>query len=129
KIKGLASATKYGVHIHQWGQLSEDGMTSGSHYNPLNRTHSCPSSDFNADSSRTDLHVGDIVQDGGLTTDSTGALQDVTVRSKLPSLNILDPSFIIGRTIIIHERLDDCTTQPTGNSGKRIAQGVIGATD
>lgn len=32
---------------------------------------------------------------------------------------------VLGRTIIIHDKPDDLTTQPSGNSGKKIACGVI----
>lgn len=32
---------------------------------------------------------------------------------------------IIGKTVLIHERPDDFTTQPSGNSGMKIACGVI----
>lgn len=32
---------------------------------------------------------------------------------------------IIGKTVIIHDRPDDFTTQPSGNSGTKIACGVI----
>ncbi|MCM1297006.1 MAG: superoxide dismutase family protein [Muribaculaceae bacterium] len=32
---------------------------------------------------------------------------------------------IIGKTVIIHDRLDDFTTQTSGNSGTKIACGVI----
>ncbi|MCX7614928.1 MAG: superoxide dismutase family protein, partial [Clostridiales bacterium] len=34
-------------------------------------------------------------------------------------------SEIIGRTVIIHASPDDFTTQPSGNSGKKIACGQI----
>lgn len=32
---------------------------------------------------------------------------------------------VIGRTVIIHDRPDDFTTQPSGNAGTKIACGVI----
>ena len=32
---------------------------------------------------------------------------------------------VIGRSVIIHENPDDYRTQPSGNSGRRIACGVI----
>lgn len=32
---------------------------------------------------------------------------------------------IIGRTVVIHDMTDDFKTQPSGNSGKKIACGVI----
>lgn len=32
---------------------------------------------------------------------------------------------VVGRTVIIHDRPDDFTTQPSGNSGMKIACGVI----
>jgi Cu-Zn family superoxide dismutase len=32
---------------------------------------------------------------------------------------------ILGKAVIIHEKVDDYKTQPTGNAGARIACGVI----
>ena len=32
---------------------------------------------------------------------------------------------IIGRTVILHDEVDDFTSQPAGNAGERIACGVI----
>jgi len=35
------------------------------------------------------------------------------------------PNNILGRSLIIHAATDDFTSQPSGNSGSRIACGVI----
>jgi Cu-Zn family superoxide dismutase len=34
---------------------------------------------------------------------------------------------IVGKAIIVHEKVDDFKTQPTGNAGTRVACGVIEA--
>lgn len=39
---------------------------------------------------------------------------------------LLGDQSVIGRAIIVHEKADDGCTQPTGNSGARYAQCVIG---
>jgi len=33
---------------------------------------------------------------------------------------------IVGHAMIVHEKVDDLKTQPTGNAGGRLACGVIG---
>ena len=40
-------------------------------------------------------------------------------------LNKFSINEIIGKTVIIHDMPDDFTTQPSGNSGTKIACGVI----
>jgi Cu-Zn family superoxide dismutase len=35
------------------------------------------------------------------------------------------PNSVVGRSVIFHEKLDDLTTQPTGNAGGRFGCGVI----
>ena len=37
------------------------------------------------------------------------------------------PTSIVGRSLVVHKDADDYKTQPTGNSGARIACGVIAA--
>ena len=41
-VKGLSSNGKHGVHIHEFGDLSEGCVTAGAHYNPFNKQHGGP---------------------------------------------------------------------------------------
>jgi Cu-Zn family superoxide dismutase len=38
-----------------------------------------------------------------------------------------EPTDVLGKAVVVHENPDDYKTQPSGNSGKRIACGVIAA--
>jgi superoxide dismutase, Cu-Zn family len=105
----------HGVHIHQNADCSAaDASSAGDHFNPTGKAHGGPSS--------PEHHAGDL---GNLTVgpDGKGTL---TLHTKDMSL-ATPPNGVIGHSIIIHERQDDFTTQPSGNSGSRIGCGVIAA--
>ncbi|HZW60946.1 MAG TPA: superoxide dismutase family protein [Candidatus Babeliales bacterium] len=111
-IKGLTPG-KHGFHIHAFGDCGcPDGMCTGDHYNPTNEPHGGPAS--------THRHVGDF---GNLDANEQGEahLDFVDTHCELNGRNS-----IIGRSIIIHEKEDDLTSQPSGNAGGRIACGSIG---
>ena len=44
-------------------------------------------------------------------------------------MNLKGPDSIIGKSVVVHEKEDDFKTDPAGNSGARIACGVITASD
>lgn len=104
---------KHGFHIHEYGNCSASNASSaGGHFNPTNKKHGCLDS--------KEHHVGDL---GNITADKSGyGRYDKTVQS----LQLEGPDSIIGRAVIIHEKADDCKTQPTGNAGARLGCGVIG---
>ncbi len=91
----------YGMHIHEAGNCSLPFDKTGDHYNPRRLTHPA--------------HAGDLPPLLG----NQGYAYSVfyTDRFGLPE--------IIGRSLIIHSAPDDFTTQPSGNSGKKIGCGVI----
>jgi Cu-Zn family superoxide dismutase len=68
-------------------------------------------------------HAGDL---GNIIAqaDGTATLQ-VTVPSSQISLSQGAGDSIIGKSVIVHADPDDLTSQPAGNSGKRLACGVI----
>lgn len=110
EVNGIGN-TVHGFHIHQFGDCSsDDGMSTGGHYNPSDMDHNSPDAD--------ERHMGDM---GNLTGAGKG---HVTNYSYVDTNIKLDK--IIGRAVIVHEGEDDFVTQPTGDAGGRIACGVIG---
>jgi superoxide dismutase, Cu-Zn family len=111
EVTGLTPG-EHGFHIHEFGVWSENGMDSGGHFNPSKAPHASPHS--------TKRHVGDL---GNITANANGNasydLDDAT-------LSFRGPHSIIGRGLVVHEKVDDLKSQPTGNAGARLAVGVIG---
>jgi superoxide dismutase, Cu-Zn family len=113
KITGLPPNSAHGIHIHEFGDCSSpDGTAAGPHYNPEGTTHGGP-----MDMKR---HNGDL---GNIEADADGV---ATISYTDAVVSLKGDKSVIGRSIIIHEKMDDMKTQPTGNSGARIACGVIG---
>jgi Cu-Zn family superoxide dismutase len=104
---------KHGFHIHEFGDISSsDGSSAGGHFNPSGMPHSSPVSEKR--------HEGDM---GNINANSDG---NAHLEYADSVLELAGNHSIIGRAIIIHEKEDDYTTQPTGNAGARIGYGVIG---
>lgn len=116
EVSGLRPLSEHGFHIHEKGDCSSgDGMSAGGHFNPDGQPHG-----------RSDAaahHVGDLMS---LRADANGVAR-FNVESRSMSLTRDDPRNVIGKGLIVHRDADDFTTQPTGNSGPRLACGVIAA--
>ena len=111
-ITGLTPG-KHGFHIHEFGDCSADDYSSaGSHFMAPGESHGAPS--------EPTRHKGDM---GNLEADSSGKAHLEWVDA---SISFSGHNSILGRSVIIHEKEDDLKTQPTGNSGARIACGTIG---
>jgi len=105
---------EHGFHVHEKGDCSApDGASAGGHFNPGAKPHAARDA--------AARHVGDL---GNLKADPYG-LARVDFVDK--GLSLSGPDSIIGKAVIIHEKADDFTTQPTGNAGARQACGVIEA--
>jgi Cu-Zn family superoxide dismutase len=112
-IKGLTPG-KHGFHIHEKPDLSApDLMSAGGHWNPTNHKHGAPGSG--------EHHAGDF---GNLTADASG---NAHLDQTFEGLSVNGSEAVVGHSVIIHEKADDLKSQPAGDSGKRIAGGVIKA--
>jgi Cu-Zn family superoxide dismutase len=111
-ISGLTPG-KHGFHIHEFGDCSApDGGSAGPHFNPEGTPHGAPGAAAS--------HAGDY---GNLEADASGhaVLKYVSHRITLDQ----SATGVLGRSVIVHEKADDMTTQPTGAAGGRIGCGVI----
>lgn len=112
-LKGLKPNTKLGFHIHQNGVCEgPDYKTAGDHYNPTHMKHGSPDV--------TQRHKGDM---GNLQTDKNGNAR-MTI-----TLNETTLEEVMGKSVLVHASADDFKTQPSGNSGARIACGLVRATE
>jgi Cu-Zn family superoxide dismutase len=111
-VTGLTPGA-HGFHIHEVGDCSAPDATSAKgHFNPDGKPH--------GSLEHGDHHAGDMPN---LTADAAGK---AVLAVDLPGLAIAGGSGnILNRAVVIHADPDDYRSQPAGNSGKRIACGVI----
>lgn len=115
QVKALPQGL-HAVHIHSVGQCVPPAFTSaGGHFNPLNMKHGLKSPDG--------PHAGDL-PDLYVNKDGVGRYEVLTQSITLGAgkLSVFDTD---GKAIVIHATADDNLTDPTGNSGDRIACGAI----
>lgn len=112
KVNRLGANKEHGFHIHDKGDCSApDGMSTGGHFNPGGTPHG---------PQHAERHAGDMP---ALKADASGY---ASASFKLTGVTLAPgPNSIVGRSVIVHKDPDDYKTQPTGNSGARIACGVI----
>ncbi len=92
----------FGLHIHAGGDCGGANFPHVmSHYDPQGRPHPA--------------HAGDLPPLFGC--DGRALSVFLTDRFTVDE--------VLGRTVILHDSPDDFTTQPSGNSGKKLACGVI----
>lgn len=112
KASGLTPGG-HGFHVHEKGDCSaSDGMSAGGHFNPTGKPHGDPNA--------PDHHAGDMPM---LQADASG---NATLSAELGPMTVgSGVTDIVGKSVIVHKDADDFKTQPTGNSGARVACGII----
>lgn len=112
KVVSLA-AGEHGIHVHEKGDCSAaDASSAGGHFNPTAHTHAGPKDKVH--------HVGDF---GNLTATQDGK-GTLTLTVKGEDAKVLTDQ-VVGTSVVVHEKKDDLRTQPSGDSGSRIACGVV----
>ena len=117
-VSGLP-AGPHGIHFHEVGvadpKASPPFSSSGEHYNPAARKHGF--------ANPQGTHAGDL-QNIEVDAQGKGTLLTTTDRVTLTdgANTLFDGN---GSSLIIHANTDDYVTDPAGNTGGRIAGGVV----
>lgn len=113
-VEGLKSGP-HGFHIHEVGDCSKsDFASAGPHFSVTSTQHGSLDS-----KPRHEGDLGNLMANSKGVAKSTATVKGITLRS--------GPNGILGRAVIIHKDKDDFKSQPAGNSGARLACGIIEA--
>lgn len=114
KVSGLAPG-EHGMHLHMVGACDVPNFTSaGSHLNPHSKQHGRDNPQGS--------HLGDLPNiNVGADGTATFSVPLDAPRAELEQY-LMDAD---GTAIVVHATADDYRTDPTGNSGGRIACGVL----
>jgi Cu-Zn family superoxide dismutase len=113
QLTGLVPG-EHGVHIHMTGQCQAPFTTAGGHWNPTNKQH--------GSQNPQGPHLGDMANIT-VGADSSVSVHLTSAGGTLRGDNaLLDTD---GASIVVHAKADDLKTDPSGNSGDRVACGVV----
>src|SRR5215210_8782229 len=106
---------EHGIHIHRVGSITPDFEAAGEHFNPTNAQHG-----FN---NPQGPHAGDLEN---IVVNDDGSANYTTTNNRITlsggENSILDSD---GSALVIHQSADDYQTDPAGDSGDRVAAGII----
>lgn len=110
-VAGLTPG-EHGFHIHEAGDCSApDAASAKGHFNPAGKAHG--------------HHAGNERHGGDMPNLVANAAGEARFAGEISGLSLSGASGVVGRSVVVHADPDDYKSQPAGNSGKRIACGVI----
>ena len=115
-VNGLTPNRVYAITVHERGDCSANGTKVGGHFNPSSTPH--------GHYDKPERHAGDL-PNLAVNGEGTALLAIQTTAFTVEP----GPRSVVNRAVVIHERPDDFTTQPDGNSGLPIGCGVIRLVD
>jgi len=106
----------HAIHLHEKADCSsDDGKSAGGHWNPTSQPHG----KWGAPEG---YHKGDI---GNFQADENGN-GTITFSTDEWCIGCGDPTKdILGKSVIVHEGIDDFVSQPSGNAGTRVSCGAV----
>lgn len=114
-VGGFAANSTHGIHVHEKGDCSSaDAASAGGHFNPSGVPHGRASRE-------APHHAGDM---DNIVADGDGVAR-VDVHLHGVTLGGGAANDIAGKALVVHAAPDDYASQPSGNSGARVACGVI----
>ena len=113
-LRGMAPGD-HGIHIHTTGACEAPGFTTaGGHWNPMSKMHGTQNP--------AGPHYGDMMNIT-VGADSSASVQLTTTGGSLHGADMLMDAD--GAAVVVHATADDYKTDPSGNSGDRVACGVV----
>jgi len=112
-VEGLGIGA-HGIHIHDVGKCDAPFTTAGGHFNPEKRKHGFRNPEGH--------HLGDLPN---IDVPASGRLR---FEFLVPDVSLGGENGLLGgngAALVIHSTRDDFLTDPAGNSGARLACGVI----
>lgn len=115
-VMGGLSEGMHAIHLHEKSDCSSpDGKSSGGHWNPT----AAPHGKWGASEG---YHKGDV---GNFTADANGN-GTVTFVTDEWCIGCGDANKdILGKAVIVHQGVDDFTSQPSGAAGSRVSCGAV----
>jgi Cu-Zn family superoxide dismutase len=102
----------HGVHVHAVGRCDPPGFkTAGAHWNPAGKQHGM--------NNPAGPHAGDLPN---VEVAANGVLNATVTLAGASMASLLDAD---GAALVVHAAADDYKTDPSGNSGARIACAVL----